>query len=1043
MKTPLITLGAALLVSGSAVLGNESGMNKKQYQAKYAPCDLKIDGDLSDWKKLDPVPLILADPADINIGGWQGFDDSSAVCYLMWNEKYLYLAAEVKDDKHSPAEAGAKQWHGDSFQLGFDVLSDALQEPGYSDDDIEMGIAETTSGPQTWIMQGGRSGKKGLIDPKFIPLAVKRDDKRKITVYEVALPWTLFTPLKPQSGGYIGFNIVLNENDGTKRRGYIHWTPGIADAKAPWQFGRINFAPKNEKVASAPQVYGNQTYFKPGELAGISCYIPVSSAMNGKKMPVAINVYDGTKKLFSAKKSVKAESGVTRVDFETKFPSVEGRPLRCELVSGNAKSETLINVLSVAELKKAATALSAKSARLREKIEAAKKTGLAMDYPQVAVAMADVFILNRLKDMKNTKALSEARPLIMIRNQFKYIDTSLDAANREVDYLVKHPDKIRKVPYVKMQGIKVADGAFRKDGQPLMLLGPSGWWSKWLLTDLGYISQMGYNFTAAGLAPDWVLGRSQKTIDTCIARCRRLMLKAAECNMAVDWLVSPHPVPKRWAKQHPDFSTKKNADNGFLRLSKYHPLTPGYIEKVWVNLVPQLINEPSVMSVNLVNEWSFKSGYEGGLMQSGMVSAFVKTMKKRYKTITALNKTWQSDFKSFDKMDSGFYTSRKNIAAYYDWESFRRNEGLDFIKYLKKTLRDLGVKKPLSIKIQAKRETQPAMLGPIGAEREKLDEILDFSGNDGAIVQQYDLYRSLHPDKPTIDSETHTSIFTTPDVFTSEYWSCYLHGCSARLMWAWSGNYSYGLLNSGAVAHVPDVVEAGGRLALDIRRLSNEILSFQMAIPESPVAVLYSPSCSIIDAAYTERMFKVHRELSLLDMPIRFVSEKQLAEGNLGNIDMILIPGAKYATQATVDKIAAFLKKGGIVYANAESLTRTPHNKKLNNSILKKAGIKYYDWSKDGEERQSDFDTIFDKAELERPVRCKAVADGKQVRLDFRALKVKDEILAYAVNLNDKPVELSVTGTKPKEVVELISGDKVTLPLKLKSKGVVMLKIKQ
>jgi hypothetical protein len=99
--------------------------------AVRAPADIKIDGELAEWSTASPLRLDTDDrsqlmrriklkwPAGKNSKStYQGPKDCSAVIKMMWNEKGLYMAAEVTDDKVVCDRTGDPIWIGDCVDLG-------------------------------------------------------------------------------------------------------------------------------------------------------------------------------------------------------------------------------------------------------------------------------------------------------------------------------------------------------------------------------------------------------------------------------------------------------------------------------------------------------------------------------------------------------------------------------------------------------------------------------------------------------------------------------------------------------------------------------------------------------------------------------------------------------------------------------------------------------------------------------------------------------------------------------------------------------------
>jgi len=67
----------------------------------------KTDGDLSEWKKDKPVAVLDQwDQCKENPGNWQGPDDLSGKFFLREDTDYLFITAEIKDNKplYNPRE---------------------------------------------------------------------------------------------------------------------------------------------------------------------------------------------------------------------------------------------------------------------------------------------------------------------------------------------------------------------------------------------------------------------------------------------------------------------------------------------------------------------------------------------------------------------------------------------------------------------------------------------------------------------------------------------------------------------------------------------------------------------------------------------------------------------------------------------------------------------------------------------------------------------------------------------------------------------------
>ena len=189
-----------------------------------------IDGDPGDWKN---ARFIYLDTQDKAVGLVPYMDwNLSARASLMWDEKYLYFLAIVQDNVFSQDHTGELIWEGDSFQLGFDTtLKKDKEKPDKGK--YLYGLAKTKKGFETWswpVM--GKMENKPAPEIKFSFQSPEKD----VYVYEAAIPRKLLSPLEMKEGAQFAFTLLLNDNDGGGRRGWLEWTPGIGTGFNPNYF---------------------------------------------------------------------------------------------------------------------------------------------------------------------------------------------------------------------------------------------------------------------------------------------------------------------------------------------------------------------------------------------------------------------------------------------------------------------------------------------------------------------------------------------------------------------------------------------------------------------------------------------------------------------------------------------------------------------------------------------------------------------------------------------------------------------------------------
>jgi hypothetical protein len=144
----------------------------------------------------------------------------------------------VQDDVHSQSKNPENLWEGDSIQVSIDPQRKLLnsQSHGQLERNFhEFGFALHENGTvMSWRWIAAKGHNTGTVDN--VECAIKRDGS--ITTYEVAIPWTDIETnnINIQEGGTIGFSLLLNENDGQERRGWMEYMGGIGDDKDPSKF---------------------------------------------------------------------------------------------------------------------------------------------------------------------------------------------------------------------------------------------------------------------------------------------------------------------------------------------------------------------------------------------------------------------------------------------------------------------------------------------------------------------------------------------------------------------------------------------------------------------------------------------------------------------------------------------------------------------------------------------------------------------------------------------------------------------------------------
>jgi predicted phosphodiesterase len=233
---PTPEISALILVDGRELSAKKGIVLRESYMCPQAGA-VKVDGDLSDWKG---VPAIVLDRR-LQVGrddfreSWRGPDDLSARVMLQWTPEALYFAAEVTDDVFLQTQKASGMWRNDCVQIAFDGRNDDTEE--YGEDDSEYGLAliggETMVYTYFWPNAAGREGTANLT------CSIRQGEDGQRVFYEAMVPWEDVGVSEPRPGTTFGFNLIVNDSDTGRRRGWIGWTPGVGESKASYYFGDV------------------------------------------------------------------------------------------------------------------------------------------------------------------------------------------------------------------------------------------------------------------------------------------------------------------------------------------------------------------------------------------------------------------------------------------------------------------------------------------------------------------------------------------------------------------------------------------------------------------------------------------------------------------------------------------------------------------------------------------------------------------------------------------------------------------------------------
>jgi hypothetical protein len=180
-----------------------------------------LDGTFEKWNTSCPLTIDSQYQISRLLYGnrpWRGVDDLSAKIYSMYDDEYLYIGAEVKDDIISSKFDSQMEMPSDFDSI--EIVLDTRLNGEQGHDPPTPGVFRHIAVPgMRRILFDGKT--RGDIPIRFRQIA-NADTFWKLTEkgynMTVRIPWKSLPLVTVEPGMKVGFDIALNDNDGTRFR---------------------------------------------------------------------------------------------------------------------------------------------------------------------------------------------------------------------------------------------------------------------------------------------------------------------------------------------------------------------------------------------------------------------------------------------------------------------------------------------------------------------------------------------------------------------------------------------------------------------------------------------------------------------------------------------------------------------------------------------------------------------------------------------------------------------------------------------------------
>lgn len=212
-------------------------ITKKHVIAQFVSTPIKIDGNLSEWGSCTPILLDQESQLQEGYSVWRGPKDLSGKIFVAWDDTYLYIGADVNDDKPiNNTKTSNNIWNGDAVEItiGLNPNADPNRDT-FVRGDRQIGFSTGNGSnikPSVWDWTNARV-------PEGSQVVVSK--KQGGYILEAKVPWTsLMSSFVPQAGLKLSFDCAIDDSDdGKSRSKQIVWNGDYMFYKDPGVWGML------------------------------------------------------------------------------------------------------------------------------------------------------------------------------------------------------------------------------------------------------------------------------------------------------------------------------------------------------------------------------------------------------------------------------------------------------------------------------------------------------------------------------------------------------------------------------------------------------------------------------------------------------------------------------------------------------------------------------------------------------------------------------------------------------------------------------------
>ncbi len=1040
--------------------------------------------------------------------------DLSATYALAYSDQGLHLYVDVVDDVvyieknylSLTPEKNEGLYNVDSIQVSIDQGLERTSR--WDDNDLEFGFApgQQPEKPQTWCWTLGRGLDRG--DGRW---SVTRTPKGYFV--DALLSWKFLDKIDRQGKRAFGFNLLVNDNDGKGRKGWISVTKGIGEVKYT----------QDNVVAILDDGNTNAIGLFKAVYTGSSVWAPLLlyslDTLNGRVFNLLARDEQGKAQdlLFKPYKLAIPPNTLGLIDANINLDTFKSGIITVQVLA----DEKPVREFSFKKIgvRESLDALEKEIAGLAGKVEELKKKNKPTGYLASKLAVLSSQTLYAKDNLVDYTANHSAYYLGKAVRRITENEALLKMAKQEMDEIAKGDknDRFKTYRYITSP-IRMEEGYpcartvddFGRTGiRPLVFNGycmgidwnieerpgkgkatlvkmdtgekveatctvgtiidqPSlANSSMSFFKNLSLLKQMGGNAMVEMCKPTWScqlydfsqpkdqgppfqpanlydVAKNMGPVyyNSFHDRFSQFMESGYKNDFLITWNFWSISFFSWAFNRYPEIYIPPQIAGGFAWFN-YQVNTPGarkllgFLTKNMVREIRENKWSGSVHSFDIANETAFADRVYDIPFQK---SLFLSHLKRKYaNAVQNLNAAWKSHYKTFEEVTAPDIKglTPANRVLWWEWHVYARESFNDWHKWLAGVVHEAWP----GIPVYAKPMAGGFGMASANVDYESFCEWMDINSCDTFLYYRegdyistwlnaslnYDLMTSL---KRTTILNAENHIIRDAEgrdipydyVYTTLFQQ-YMHGLSLSSTWSWMEqreNTGYNHVK-GLFAERPMCIAALNQATMDANRLIYEIKAFFDEKPK--IAILYSPAAMIKDTQhanpednYDTCGVEVYKLLSSMGYKVGFISEKQIARKEFGNLDIIIAPKAVHVLKTTVESLKTFTDRGKTILSIGDSFLKDPYDNPLG---LKLPLVKI---ERNAKALKAEIEKKLGKNPVEITVN-NDIPDG----MEWKIIKYLDGYLLNVVNYNKEPREIVLTNTigGRMECMDLITQDRV------------------